>query len=77
MVVAFTGNDNHARSLRNNNQTNSDEKKKIIAIFSKKRDSKEKYTQLVYLKDYQILKAIYEDFDENVSVNLLNDYEKI
>ena len=77
MVVAFTGNDNHARSLRNNNQTNFDEKKKIIAIFSKKRDSKEKYTQLVYLKDYQTLKAIYEDFNENVSVDLLNNYEKI
>lgn len=76
MVVAFTGNDNHARSLRNSNQTNSDEKKKIIAIFSKKRDSKEKYTQLVYLKDYQILKDMYEEFDENISVNLLNDYEK-
>ena len=76
MVVAFTGNDNHARSLRNNNQTNFDEKKKIIAIFSKKRDSKEKYTQLVYLKDYQILKDMYEEFDENISVDLLNDYEK-
>lgn len=76
MVIAFTGNDNHARSLRNNNQTNSDEKKKIIAIFSKKRNSKEKYTQLIYLKDYRILKNIYEDFDENISVHLLNEYEK-
>ena len=40
------------------------------------RDSKEKYTQLVYLKDYQILKDMYEEFDENISVDLLNDYEK-
>ena len=76
MVIAFTGNDNHARSLRNNNQTNSDEKKQIIAIFSKKRNAKERYTQLIYLKDYRILKDIYKDFDENISVHLLNEYEK-
>lgn len=76
MVIAFTGNDNHARSLRNNNQTNSDEKKQIIAIFSKKRNAKEMYTQLIYLKDYRILKDIYKDFDENISVHLLNEYEK-
>lgn len=37
MVVAFTGKDLHARSLRNNNQTNADEKKNILAIFSKER----------------------------------------
>lgn len=37
MVVAFTGKDLHARSLRNNNQTNADEKKNILAIFLKKR----------------------------------------
>ena len=29
MVVAFIGKDLHARSLRNNNQTNADEKKSI------------------------------------------------
>ena len=37
MVVAFLGKDLHARSLRNNNQTNADEKKSILAIFSKEK----------------------------------------
>lgn len=37
MVVAFTGKDLHARSLRNNNQTNADEKKIFWQFFLKKR----------------------------------------
>ena len=59
MVVAFTDNDFHARSLRNNNQTNADEKKNIIAIFSKEKGSNNKYKQLVYINDYQFLKSVY------------------
>lgn len=37
MVVAFTGNDYYARSLRNNNQTESETKENILAIFSKEK----------------------------------------
>ena len=55
MVVAFTGKDLHARSLRNNNQTNADEKKNILAIFSKEKNSKSKYSNCVYLKIIMLL----------------------
>lgn len=57
MVVAFTGKDLHARSLRNNNQTNADEKKNILAIFSKEKNSKSKYSNCVYLKIIKFLKV--------------------
>ena len=76
MVVAFTGNDNHARSLRNNNQTNSDVKKNIIAIFAKEKNSKYTYSNCVYLKKYRILRDIYFDLNTKVSIDILNKIEK-
>lgn len=65
MVVAFTGKDLHARSLRNNNQTNADEK-----------NSKSKYSNCVYLKNYKVLKSICCDLEEKVSVKIFNDLDK-
>lgn len=76
MVVAFTGKDLHARSLRNNNQTNADEKKNILAIFSKEKNSKSKYSNCVYLKNYKVLKSICCDLEEKVSVEIFNDLDK-
>lgn len=76
MVVAFTGDDFHARSLRNNNQTNADAKKNIIAIFSRGKRSNNKYEQLVYIKDYEYLKSIYPKYDEMISVNVLEKYDE-
>ena len=76
MVVAFTGKDLHARSLRNNNQTNANEKKNILAIFSKEKNSKSKYSNCVYLKNYKVLKSICCDLEEKVSVKIFNDLDK-
>ena len=76
MVVAFIGDDFHARSLRNNNQTNADEKKNIIAIFSREKRSEDKYEQLVYINDYEYFKNIYTKFDEVISVNILKEYDE-
>lgn len=76
MVVAFTGNDLHARSLRNNNQTNSDEKKNILAIFSKEKNSQFLYSSCVYLKNYRILKDVCCDLDTKVSVKILSELEE-
>ncbi|MFQ6792077.1 MAG: hypothetical protein ACLRT4_04735 [Thomasclavelia sp.] len=76
MVVAFVGDDFHARSLRNNNQTNANEKKNIIAIFSREKRSEDKYEQLVYIKNYEYLRSIYTKFDEVISVNILKEYDE-
>lgn len=75
MVVAFIGKDLHARSLRNNNQTNADEKKSILAIFSKEKNSKSKYSNCIYLKNYGILKDVCCDLNSKVSVKILNDLD--
>lgn len=64
MVVAFIGKDLHARSLRNNNQTNVDEK-----------NSKSKYSNCIYLKNYGILKDVCCDLNSKVSVKILNDLD--
>lgn len=64
MVVAFIGKDLHARSLRNNNQTNVDEK-----------NSKSKYSNCIYLKNYVILKYVCCDLNSKVSVKILNDLD--
>lgn len=75
MVVAFLGKDLHARSLRNNNQTNADEKKSILAIFSKEKNSKSNYSNCVYLKNYGILKGVCCDLNSKVSVKILNNLQ--
>ena len=76
MVVAFIGKDLHARSLRNNNQTDADERKNILAIFSKEKNSKSKYSNCVYLKNYDVLKSVCCNLKQKVSVRILNDLDK-
>lgn len=72
MVVAFTGKDNHARSLRNNNQSRSDEKKNIIAIFSKNKLSKDLYNTLIYIKRTEILADDSKPFRKLISEKMVN-----
>ena len=73
MVVAFIGKDNHARSLRNNNQVLSDSRKRIIAIFSKERINNKKYERIIYLKNHENLINLSDDL---ISIDLFHKLNK-
>lgn len=71
-VVAFRYPGNNARSLRNNNHTDSDNKKSIVAIFSKAKNQTEKYSNLVYLRNHAYLDNVSFDILSQISVNIIN-----
>lgn len=52
-------------------------KRKIFwQFFSKEKNSKSKYSNCVYLKNYKVLKSICCDLEEKVSVKIFNDLDK-
>lgn len=52
-------------------------KRKIFwQFFLKKKNSKSKYSNCVYLKNYKVLKSICCDLEEKVSVKIFNNLDK-
>ena len=74
--IGFANSDNRVSTLRKaKNSINSDEQKKIIAIFSKERHE-EKFNSIVYLTNIDLTKAV-EDMADWLSENLLGKFNSI